>query len=121
MVRINFGGLHHVAFNPKKSQIMVIKSNTMKDIRTPVFTLCDSSIPEVKSVVYLGHVLNTDLSDDCNILRQRRLLYARGNLLLQRFSMCTIDVKSELFRAYFSNIYCCQLWWNCFFVIKSYQ
>ena len=63
------------------------------------------------SFFFLAHpVLSEDQSDDEDIAKQIRTLYIRSNKLLRMFSYCAIDVKMELFRSYFSSLYCCSIW-----------
>ena len=45
-------------------------------------------------------------------MRQCQQLYARGNVLLRKFHMCSMDVKVKLFNTYCSPMYTAQLWWN---------
>ena len=66
-------------------------------------------IPESDKVKYLGHIICSDLSDDEDMIRQRRYLYAQGNVLSRRFHMCSINVKNTLFRTFCTP---CHLWWN---------
>ena len=69
-------------------------------------------INEVNSIKYLGHILSNDQRDDLDIYRQRGKLYARGNTLARKFSMCYDEVKRCLFRTFCSPMYTCHLWWN---------
>ena len=64
---------------------------------------------------YLGVYISSNRSDVRDMTRQLRAIYARGNMLLRKFSNCSTDVKMELFRSYCSNMYCSQLW--CSFTI----
>ena len=52
------------------------------------------------------------MTDDADMMRQRRQLYALGNVLSRRFHMCSIEVKNTLFRSFCTPMYTCQLWWN---------
>ena len=45
-------------------------------------------------------------------MRQCRQLYARGNMLLRKFYMCSTEVKLTLLRTFCSPIYTAQLSWN---------
>ena len=56
------------------------------------------------SVKYLGHIICSDSKDDKDIMRQCRQFYARGNILLRTFYMCTNDVKIKLFSTFCSSI-----------------
>ena len=60
---------------------------------------------EVNKVRYLGHIIRNDLchDDDDDVQRQCCKLYARANMLACKFHMCTEDVKTALFRAYYST------------------
>ena len=66
----------------------------------------------VNNVKYLGHVITNDMTDDADVMRQRRQLYALGNVLSRRFHIRSIEVKNTLFRSFCTPMYTCQLWWN---------
>ena len=42
-----------------------------------------------------------------------RKIYANTNLLLRKFSKCSVDVKCYLFKTYCSNLYCAPMWFDC--------
>ena len=84
-------------------------------VPSPSFAVNETVICEVAKVKYLGHVIANDMShmtDDADVMRQRRQLYALGNALSRRFHMCSIEVKNSLFRPFCTRMYTCQLWWN---------
>ena len=56
--------------------------------------------------------LSQKLDPRLDMMRQRRQLYALGNVLSRRFHMCSIEVKNTLFRSFCTPMYTCQLWWN---------
>ena len=109
-----FGTSHSVKYNSKKSFIMSFgfRVNYLKGVDLPDFTLFGEKLREVSSVKYLGHVISNNLSDDLDIERQCRQLYAQGNTILRKFHMCSIQVKLTLFRTYCSPMYTAQLWWS---------
>ena len=82
----------------------------MLDIRMPVFKINNEIIEVVEQYKYLGHIMCNTLSDDLDILRQRKKIFAQGNSLLRQFYMCTVEVKTTLFRSYCSSFYTAQLW-----------
>ena len=84
----------------------------MKNVCPPLYTLNGEIIKEVDSVRYLGHIISSNGKDDKDIMRQCQQLYARGNVLLRTFHMCSMDVKVKLFNTYCSPMYTAQLWWN---------
>ena len=69
-------------------------------------------IPTVKQYRYLGITISTQNSD-IDLKRQMRKLYANVNLLLRKFSKCSVAVKCFLFETYCSNLYCAPMWFDC--------
>ena len=45
------------------------------------------------------------MSDDDDMMRQRRQLYAQGNVLSRRFHMCSLEVKNVLVRTFCTPLY----------------
>ena len=60
----------------------------MAHASSPVFTVNGSIIGESDKVKYLGHIICNDMSDHDD-MRQRRQLYAQGNVLSRRFHVFT--------------------------------
>ena len=69
-------------------------------------------MPRVKQCRYLGITISTQNSD-IDLKRQMRKLYANVNLLLRKFSKCSVGVKCFLFKTYCSNLYCAPMWFDC--------
>ena len=42
-----------------------------------------------------------------------RKMYADVNLLLRKFSRCSVDVKCFLFKTFCSSLYCAPMWFDC--------
>ncbi len=53
----------------------------MKDIRIPNFELNNVLLTRVTKYKYLGHCISDDISDDDDMARQYRQIYAQGNAL----------------------------------------
>ena len=100
---------HNVVFNVVKSQCLIVSSRS-DFIRRPTFQLSGASLPYTECYKYLGHMINSALSDDQDIMKQTRSLYARANVIIRKFSHASLNTKLMLFRAYCSPIYGCQLW-----------
>ena len=60
----------------------------------------------------MGVYINDILDDVKDIERQRKGIYSKGNVLIRRFSNCSIDIKTQLFNSYCSSMYCSPLWNN---------
>ena len=78
----------------------------------PVFKINNELIEVYNKYTYLGHIMTDTLTDDLDIYRQGKKIFAQGNSLLRKFFMCTIEVKTTLFRSYCSSFYTAQLWTN---------
>ena len=89
---------------------MIFCCNKMKDIHIPNFLLNNVLLTRVTKYKYLGHCISDDLSDDDDMARQYRQIYAQGNALLRNFFMCTESVKITLFRSFCTSLYTCELW-----------
>ena len=94
-----------------------IKENALDVKRAEEFECPLHGLPEeIKSVDEARYVdeaiLNSNLFDDDDILRQVRFLYGTGNKLKYRFSKCSSVVKITLFRSYCTSFYASNLWCN---------
>ena len=79
-------------------------------IHYPTFHLNGSSLPYTEKYKYLGHIIIPSLTDDDDVLRRTRSLYARAKKIIRSFSFASLSVKLALFKAYCTPIYGCQLW-----------
>ena len=86
-----------ILFNSKKSAVMFVKPDYMRNTVMPKFMINHETINVVNEYSYLGHIITDTLSDDPDIARQGRKIFAQGNSLLRKFYMCTVDVKVTLF------------------------
>ena len=98
--------------NERKTKCMVITPQNLT-IEMPTLTVNNKVIPIVDKESYLGYNLTNDCKDNEAILKEKGSIYARGNMLLQKFKHCSDNVKIELFKAFCSSIYCCAVW-SCF-------
>ena len=101
-----------ILFNSNKSAVMFFKPDFLKNTNFPNFKINNENINIVSNYTYLGHIICNDSSDDLDILRQRRKIFAQGNSIMRKFYMCSLDVKLTLFRSYCSSFYTSQLWIN---------
>ncbi len=86
-----------IKYNANKSNIMIVRSKDQRKLN-----VCD----EIK---YLGHHLVNDLSDVGDINRQCCDMYAQAKMLVCKFSICSVNVKVALFRAFCSLLYAAHL------------
>ena len=108
-----------LTFNVKKTKIMCFKPKGKHNLTVPHFSLNGVKLETVHSYKYLGVFLVDDLSDDKDIERQVKAIYARGNMLSKKFGMCSNEVKSRLFRSFCSALYCSPLW--CLYKLSTFR
>ena len=101
---------HFLTYNAKKSFSLCFIPRTVK-ISRPQLYLNTLVIPHVSECKYLG-VIVSQKNCDRDLKRQMKKFYANANMLLRRFSKCSIAVKCYLFKTYYSNLYCGPLWYN---------
>ena len=111
-----FGAENDVLYKPIKSALMVIRAPSDRQLRVPDFSLNGQVLCAKREVKYLGHFITDDLSDDRDIERQRRSLYAQGNMLIRKLHMCSENVKVRLLKL---SAHLCtpmytaaHIWWN---------
>ena len=107
-----YGIEHDIKYNAKKSNVMIVRGREDKKLTFPSFSLSGSPLELCHEIKYLGHIITDDWMDDRDIHRQLCKLYAQANMLIRKFSMCTVDVKCSLFRTYVTPLYTAQLWTN---------
>ena len=103
---------NEITYNVKKTVCMNVMSKLCKNIKVPSVQLYGSALKWVESHKYLGVILQNNMCDGADMRRQCRAIYAKGNLLLRKFRKCSDSVKTKLFNAYCTNLYCCHLWSN---------
>ena len=64
----------------------------------------------VEQCRYLGTTIS---NSDLDLKRQMRKMYANANVLLRKFSKCSINVKCYLFKNYCSILYCAPMLFDC--------
>ena len=87
-----------------------VSRNKIVSSEFPHLKIGDTFIQFVDSFKYLGHHIVSDLSDDTDILREIRNMFLCTNILLRRFSNCSVNVKVKLFRSYCLGLYDIALW-----------
>ena len=104
-----YGIDNDIVFNPIKSVCTVFKPKAYK-LYLPTVFIGSDDLKFITESKYLGFTFSDSKSDDCDMLRQMRLLYAKSNKLLRTFSHCSTDVKITLFQSYCTALYCPYLW-----------
>jgi hypothetical protein len=98
-----------MVYNTKKTVCMVILPKKFTKLRVPYIYLYGKPLRQVAEQKYLGVFISSKQSDTRDLKRQMCAIYARGNMLIQKFRKCSTDVKIQIFKSY-CNVYCGQLW-----------
>jgi len=64
------------------------------------FYLAGHRLSFVPAFKYLGHIIDNELEDEGDVLRELSCLFTRTNILVRCFARCLVDVKIRLFRSY---------------------
>ena len=94
-------------FNPSKSVVMYIDSHKLGAARPMV--IGSDQLNFVSYYTYLGHIICDNLPDESDMKAKAMQMYARSNMLRQRFHFCSADVKNKLFSTFKKIIYTCVL------------
>uniref|UniRef100_A0A3P9KQQ7 Reverse transcriptase domain-containing protein n=1 Tax=Oryzias latipes TaxID=8090 RepID=A0A3P9KQQ7_ORYLA len=108
----DYGKDFDIKYNPSKSKVMIVRTKDDRNVNFPVLKLCGTTLEQTSSIKYLGRFITDDWRDDRDIQRQYCKLYAQANMLIRKFSACSLQVKCSLFRAYCTPLYTAPLWWN---------
>ena len=99
-----------ILFNETKTKCMYFKTKRLSNLYVPQLRLDGNCLKWVDNCKYLGIQIENGCNDDLDINRHVRGLYARGNLMINRFRNCSEDVKICLFKSYFTSLYGGALW-----------
>jgi len=71
----------------------------------------DIDLKYVAQFKYLGHMINNDFIDNDDIKRETRNMFIiRSNILIRRYSKCSVAVKSLPFKAFCMCVYDASIW-----------
>ena len=98
---------NEITYNATKTVCMCIRPKHMYHIG-PVKQFLYGN--ELRWIDEYRCYITSDFVDDRDLKRQARAIYCRGNMIVRKFSTCSVDVKNQLFRSYISCLYCSALW-----------
>lgn len=71
-----YGVEHDIKYNAIKSVVMIFRTKDDKCFNYPDFKLANHKLSVCKKVKYLGHFITDKMTDDEDIYRQCRMMYA---------------------------------------------
>ena len=99
-----------ITYNESKTKCVCFKPKSLHKLQVPPIYLNSSQLKFESCVKYLGVFLNETCSDEDDMVRHKRYLYATGNLLISRFKSCSDEVKRMLFKTFCYSAYGGHLW-----------
>ena len=102
-----------MTLNARKSVCMVFSPRDRSKVvlsSFPQFSVGGEKLQFVSSFKYLGHMIMSSNTDDADIQREVTNMFVRTNILIRKFSKCSDDVKTVLFKAYCICLYDAALW-----------
>jgi len=99
--------------NLKKTVCMVFAPKCRNKIISrsfPLFKLGDTTLQYVTEFKYLGHIISDSFTDDADIRREIRNMFVRTNILIRKYSSCSVNVKIMLFKSFCLCMYDTALW-----------
>lgn len=104
-----FASSHDLTFNARKTVCQCFCGWEYDETR-PLIRFGGNILQWQECARYLGYDMNCRDRDSDEILRRRRELYTKANLLASYFMRCSESVKRVLFKTFFSSVYCMSLW-----------
>ena len=77
---------------------------------SPYFSLQNDLLQFVSVYKYLGVLITHQMSDDDEMVQRMRIIYSTGNMIVRKFSKCSISCKLLMFQTFLSQVYGCALW-----------
>ena len=107
-----YGNIFVITYNANKSFCMVIDNKPEDKNNIHPVVINNHTLPHTEKCKYLGHIINNNLTDDDDIARQKRCIYAQANVLARKFNLCNSTIKTTLFNSYCGSLYTSSLWCN---------
>ncbi|MCP3883797.1 MAG: hypothetical protein GY701_36125, partial [Sulfitobacter sp.] len=99
-----------LSYNTKKTVCMSILPKWLKSNNLLQFVLNGNTLSFTNEHKYLGVYLRDDCMDGSDIQQQVRSIYARGNIIIAKFSNCDINIKIRLFKTFCNSFYGANIW-----------
>ena len=104
----SFATSHGLVFNANKTQLICFRRcHTLSNI--PTISFNDITLPCLKEVTHLGHILTYNLDDKPDIIRAVKDMNRKANSVLCRFSALDPFIKCFLIKTYCLSLYGCSL------------
>ena len=94
-----------ITYNANKSFCMVIDNKPEDKKCIHLVVINNHTLPHTEKYKYLGYIINNNLTDDDDIVRQKRRIYAQANVLARKFYLCNNTIKTTLCNSYCGSMY----------------
>ena len=105
---------YSISFNAAKTKCLVAVPSSCRalfdGLHDCVFRIGNKPIEFVNSFCHLGHLINSELSDDEDIIKRTNNFIGQVNNTLCYFRSLDSFVQNKLFQSYCTSFYGCELW-----------
>ena len=105
----SFAIKNDIVYNTEKTKCMIFWPRVYIKEKVKIF-LQGEQLSFVDEFKYLGVVIVSNLSDDVEMGKRVRSIYAAGNTLISNFRKCDESTKILMFKTYCYNVYGMSLW-----------
>ena len=105
-----FASAHSLIFNAAKTQLIRFSPSSSCSTSGSNFLFYGQNLSYNSSVVHLGHVLSSNLSDNEDIITIKKDLCKKANSMISVFSCCDVYTKTKLLRSFCLSLYGSCLW-----------
>ena len=95
-----YAELHDIIYNTEKTECMICWPKKCKYKAVPLFVLQGDVLKNVDQFKYLGYLITSNMSDDLEMKRRTRGIYAMGNVVINKFKQCRATCKVLMFKTY---------------------
>ena len=88
---------YKITYNINKSYCTVINRKSQEMTSIHCVNLNNRPLPYTMTCKYLGHIINNNLTDDDDIARQKRYLYAQSNVSARTICVCSPSTEITIF------------------------
>ena len=89
----DFASEHYITYSVTKTEAMLITPRLVSNFIPPKIYIGSNEVKYVDQFKYLGHIVSSSFTDDCDIERETRNLYIRGNTIARKFYFLSTNVK----------------------------
>ena len=105
-----YANISEILYNTEKSYCMICWPKRFLFKFIPSFYMQNDLLQFVTVYKYLGVLINQNMTDDDEMLQRMRDIYATGNMIIRKFGNCSVQIKIQMYKVFFSQVYGSSVW-----------